>query len=263
STGAQQWLQVFPPNPCHSASPAALAVDGEGSLIVTGSGAQGSSAGHFQTLKYDSAGQLVWLQEYDGPGSSSDLASSLVVDAAGDVYVAGLTINPPQDRDHVAVKYAPDGAEAWRLHWPGPFDTNDGATAIALGPDGAFVMAGHAYDPAHQEELTTLHYTQQDVTAAPPAADGDAPRVWAVGNPFRGETRIGYALPAAGPVRLSVHDVTGRRLAVLCDGPAAAGAHTLVWRGEDDAGRPLPAGVYLLRLEAAGVTRGARVQRLR
>ena len=263
STGAQQWLQVFPPNPCHSASPAALAVDGEGSLIVTGSGAQGSSAGHFQTLKYDSAGQLVWLQEYDGPGSSSDLASSLVVDAAGDVYVAGLTINPPQDRDHVAVKYAPDGAEAWRLHWPGPFDTNDGATAIALGPDGAFVMAGHAYDPAHQEELTTLHYTQQDVTAAPPAADGDAPRVWAVGNPFRGETRIGYALPAAGPVRLSVHDVTGRRLAVLRDGPAAAGAHTLVWRGEDDAGRPLPAGVYLLRLEAAGVTRGARVQRLR
>ncbi|MCB1162387.1 hypothetical protein KDL67_06820 [bacterium] len=262
-TGELQWLQSFPSNPCDTVEPTAMAVDAQGNLLVTGYGRLGSAGFHIHTLKYDGAGQLLWHQEYDGPGSSSDLPSSLVVDVAGDVYVAGLTINPPQDRDHVAVKYAPDGAEAWRLHWPGPFDTNDGATAIALGPDGAFVMAGHAYDPAHQEELTTLHYTQQDVTAAPPAADGDAPRVWAVGNPFHGETRIGYALPAAGTVRLSVHDVTGRRLAVLRDGPAAAGAHTLVWRGEDDAGRPLPAGVYLLRLEAAGVTRGARVQRLR
>ena len=66
-------------------------------------------------------------------------------------------------------------------------------------------------------------------------------------NPFNPVTTIRYAVPEAGPVRLDVFDLLGRRVAVLVDGFRAAGSHTAVF----DAAR-LPSGTYLYRLRAAG-----------
>jgi flagellar hook assembly protein FlgD len=48
-----------------------------------------------------------------------------------------------------------------------------------------------------------------------------------------------------------IYDLTGRRVATLLDGPAAAGAQAIDWDGRDDAGRQLASGVYLLRFAAA------------
>ena len=64
-------------------------------------------------------------------------------------------------------------------------------------------------------------------------------------NPTGGRTTLRYALPTAGPVRLSLYDMLGREVAVLVDGPVEAGAYEAVL----DAGG-LPAGTYLLRLTA-------------
>lgn len=57
-----------------------------------------------------------------------------------------------------------------------------------------------------------------------------------------------FALEAPVPVRLSVHDVRGREVALLHEGRLAAGVHHRVF----DAGR-LPAGTYWFRLRAGGV----------
>jgi hypothetical protein len=40
----------------------------------------------------------------------------------------------------------------------------------------------------------------------------------------------------------------------LFDGPAAMGANTLVWNGRDDRDNAVASGVYLYRLDGAGVT---------
>ena len=64
-------------------------------------------------------------------------------------------------------------------------------------------------------------------------------------NPVRERTTIGYRLPAAGPVRLDVLDVLGRRVATLVDGPQRAGDHEVTY---DASG--LGAGVYLYRIQA-------------
>jgi hypothetical protein len=77
-------------------------------------------------------------------------------------------------------------------------------------------------------------------------------------NPSSGTARVGFAIPEAGPVRLTVVDVRGREVAVLVDGAMPAGRHTA---GLD--GRALAAGVYTIRLEAGGtvLTRQAVVVR--
>lgn len=67
-------------------------------------------------------------------------------------------------------------------------------------------------------------------------------------NPFNPGTRIPFRLDHAGPVRLVVHDLAGRRVAVLAEGPLPAGQHEVAFDGAGLAG-----GVYLATLEQHGL----------
>jgi hypothetical protein len=49
-------------------------------------------------------------------------------------------------------------------------------------------------------------------------------------------------------VRLTVHDVTGARLATLLDGTRARGSHRIQWKAQGREGAGLPTGIYFLRL---------------
>jgi hypothetical protein len=71
-------------------------------------------------------------------------------------------------------------------------------------------------------------------------------------NPARGPVALRWTLSRSGPVRLSVYDAAGRRVALLRDGVQAAGGHSETFALRDDAGRDLASGLYLLRLEAEG-----------
>ena len=61
-----------------------------------------------------------------------------------------------------------------------------------------------------------------------------------------------FLAPRAGRVRLTVHDIEGRRLTTLLDGELGAGLHELRWDGRSPAGGVLPAGMYLVRLVGFG-----------
>ncbi|MDQ7039689.1 MAG: T9SS type A sorting domain-containing protein [Rhodothermus sp.] len=71
-------------------------------------------------------------------------------------------------------------------------------------------------------------------------------------NPFANVTTLRYVLPQAGPVRLEVFDLLGRRVAVVIDGMQAAGMHEVKLDG-----RTLSNGLYVVRLttEAGTATR--------
>ena len=71
-------------------------------------------------------------------------------------------------------------------------------------------------------------------------------------NPFNPETSIGYALPVASVVELTVYDVVGQRVRVLVSGVHAPGMHEVVWDGRDDSGQQVGSGVYFYRLQARG-----------
>lgn len=73
-------------------------------------------------------------------------------------------------------------------------------------------------------------------------------------DPFTSETSIRFSLARPSSVRLTVHDVRGRRVRTLVDGSLPDGPRTAVWNGRDDSGRPLPSGTYLYHLTADGVT---------
>ncbi len=64
-------------------------------------------------------------------------------------------------------------------------------------------------------------------------------------NPFNPTTVIAYDLPVDAAVKLAVYDLLGREVAVLVDGPEAAGVHDIVF---DATG--LTSGIYFYRIEA-------------
>lgn len=77
-------------------------------------------------------------------------------------------------------------------------------------------------------------------------------------NPFRDETLVRFTLPAGGPVRAEVLDVGGRRVRELLDRALPAGEHTVTFGAAG-----LPAGVYLVRVEAGGQVSWSKVIRVR
>jgi len=72
-------------------------------------------------------------------------------------------------------------------------------------------------------------------------------------NPTRGDVGFAIALPRSSGVSLSVHDVAGRRVASLQDGPLAAGEHAFRWDGRGAGGRTLQSGRYFIQLVAGDV----------
>jgi hypothetical protein len=96
-----------------------------------------------------------------------------------------------------------------------------------------------------------------------PVAGPAAPALHAaLPNPLTRATGIDYELPAAAHVRLEVFDVVGRRIRTLVDAARSAGRHAAAWDGVDQAGVPVPGGVYFYALTVDGALSTRQVRKL-
>ena len=82
-----------------------------------------------------------------------------------------------------------------------------------------------------------------------PAIPSDVALTSVYPNPFRDRATIAFSLSEVGPARIDLFDALGRRVRTVQDTVLPAGYHTVPM----DAAA-LPAGLYLLRLTAGGVT---------
>ncbi len=71
-------------------------------------------------------------------------------------------------------------------------------------------------------------------------------------NPFNPRTSIKLQLPESGVAEVSVFNLAGQKVRTLVSGEMAAGTHSILWDGCDDAGNRLSSGVYISRLEFDG-----------
>ena len=139
----------------------------------------------------------------------------------------------------------------------GVFDTASGRLVIRASAPGNYRLV------PSQEELSSL---------ADPRFLRVAP---AVPNPFRSGTAIRLDLLARRWMRVTVHDIGGRTVATLFDGPAGPGEETVRWdgcrretarassagRGSAGAGneRELPCGIYFASVQTEYTTRTVRL----
>lgn len=140
-----------------------------------------------------------------------------------------------------------------------------------VGNTGAIATQATAYDGYAQSAFITvpqmgLLVLAPSVVVSVPGGDA-APAGLRLAparpNPARGAVRVTFELPVAAHARLELYDVRGRLVRTLVDGARPAGEHVARWDGRDGSGAPAAAGVYFVRLEAAGATRSARFALLR
>jgi aminopeptidase N len=181
------------------------------------------------------------------------------------VYEWGWSVDgPPGDRRvHIELHQVQTNAGLFETLVPMRLRTSSGNVELRLSNDqwrqhytvelGADEPIALLFDP---EEW--LLENNSEVTFDPTAVGGAPAYVEGLRgnypNPFNPATRIAFSLSEAGPVRLTVHDLRGRLLRVLADGPREAGPHSLHFDGLDRRGRPLVSGVYLARLQTAAGT---------
>jgi hypothetical protein len=82
-------------------------------------------------------------------------------------------------------------------------------------------------------------------------------------NPFAARTTFAFSLPVAGQVRFTVHDLQGRTVATLIDGPRPAGSQAVVWYAHGDDGRPADSGIYFACLESRGERKVRKIALIR
>ena len=82
-------------------------------------------------------------------------------------------------------------------------------------------------------------------------------------NPFNPAVVLPLDLATdAKEVSLRVHDVLGRRVRQVWDGPLRAGSHRFTWDGRDEAGKDVAAGVYIYRVEMDGRVEAKKTTKL-
>ncbi|MFH1679452.1 MAG: right-handed parallel beta-helix repeat-containing protein [Candidatus Eisenbacteria bacterium] len=89
-------------------------------------------------------------------------------------------------------------------------------------------------------------------------------RFWTRGpDPFNRTTEVAFVLPEPAHARLTIHDLSGRLVAVLLDESVGAGEHTVSWSGIGRAGEIVPSGTYFARLDAGGRVVTRKITRIR
>lgn len=104
-----------------------------------------------------------------------------------------------------------------------------------------------------------MAWAQGTLTEGPEPLPRPGLQATAYPNPFNPGCTIAFRIDRAGPVTVSIHDATGRRVAGLFDGAVTAGQHELSWAGRNDRGQPVAAGMYLLRVATPGQTVGRKL----
>jgi hypothetical protein len=168
-----------------------MAMDANGNLYVTGSSYNGVT-NDLLTVKYDTTGSAVWRALGNGATNSEDVGSGIAIDAAGNTYVAGQSLNGSRF-DSLLIKYDPNGVELWRsANDFSETGDDDGPTAIAVDGVGGIVTTGVVGNGDVQQCLT-VRYAESGAV------------LWRARTACVGETPLAVAASGDGAYVLTEH----------------------------------------------------------
>lgn len=82
-------------------------------------------------------------------------------------------------------------------------------------------------------------------------------------NPFNPDTEIGFALPAASQVEITVYNVLGQTVNTLVNDYMEAGTYSVRWDGTNSDGSSVSSGVYFYRIQADGFNKTKKMMLLK
>lgn len=139
-----------------------LTLDGFGNVYITGHSIGTNTNNDFLTIKYNSAGDSVWIQRYHNFHLGHDYAKAIAVDINGNVFVTGLSDGDSTAYDYATIKYNPDGIQEWVQRYDG-MNTTDEPKDIAVDNTGNVYVTGYSYTNGVNSDYLTIKYNSSGV----------------------------------------------------------------------------------------------------
>jgi len=188
----------------------AIALDSESNAYVTGASVYepGNLDGRdYATIKYTASGEQQWVARYDGPGHGADVATAVVTDLSGNIYVTGYSIGAGTGYDYATIKYDASGQEQWVARYNGPGNNDDQAEAMAVDGSGNVYVTGWSIGAGGLPNYATVKYSSsgQQLWVARYSGPGNvddeahaigidnAGNVYVTGQSFGAGSRFDYA----------------------------------------------------------------------
>lgn len=224
---------------------AALAVNGDGTLLAAGTSFDDDGRGDFLLVAYGADGERLWSASYDGP-AGADRALAVCANGAGGAVVTGCS-EAAGGWAFATVAFGPEGAVHWASQAGANWDGVQPCAAVGLDRNGGVVAMGCCSDGCGGREQVTLRYSGDagaelwSYRTLLPEVEGHAPVSLCVGldgaaylaglaDPERSESTFAI-------VKLDTSGAEQWNATYLTPGPAAASALVV-----DRAGRVFTAG---------------------
>lgn len=97
----------------------------------------------------------------------------------------------------------------------------------------------------------------------------DPPRILSIDNvsafpnPFNPTTNVRFELVSDQRILAEIYSIDGRRVRVLADQVFSAGWNSLAWNGDDNSGRVVGSGIYLIRLQGEATATSNKITLLK
>jgi hypothetical protein len=141
---------------------AAVAVDGNNDVIVTGSSVGGGGNANYATIKYSSEGVPLWTNFYNGPANGTDSPCAVKVDGSNNVVVTGFSGPTPSSlpyfADFATIKYSSDGLPIWISRYTAPGSGQNTPYGMALDSSGNVIVTGYSQGIGSGDDFTTIKY---------------------------------------------------------------------------------------------------------
>jgi hypothetical protein len=163
SNGNQLWVARYD-NPLHYGDHGhQITVDKDGNVYVSGHTNWTNPMGccvEWVTIKYDSAGNELWIREAVRSNSFNNGTTALKIDSTGNIYVSGGMEDSITNMDYTTIKYDPQGNQLWTARYDGSADNDWGDWAVGIDFDkaGNVYVTGFSYEIGTDAHITTIKY---------------------------------------------------------------------------------------------------------
>jgi hypothetical protein len=182
----------------------------------------------FAIVSLDSLGNERWVYIYNGPGNSTDEASSIMYGPDGNLYTTGGSSDVGTGTDIIVISLEDTLTTSIEEQRNPKIDYQTSNIEIYPNPSNGKTVIHYA--------LSTMHYAEENKKVPTAYSPGLAPQGGA------------GLLPT-----IRIYNVAGRLVKDFsCPTHYALGSTHISWDGRDNKGRQLPNGVYFCRLEMNG-----------
>jgi len=109
-----------------------LAIDNEDNIYIAGSAIETNTGIDGCVIKYDSAGNQIWIKKFKGQTDRVDIFRKIEIDDLNNIYVCGETTSDTSFTDYLTVKYNSNGDQIWVKTYNGPLNNIDRINSMTI-----------------------------------------------------------------------------------------------------------------------------------